>query len=154
LKRNVATRVLLDWIAGLTNPDCNPFFGFDCIVKPISKNGFGFWLSITHLQRIWIGLTIQKNWIVQYSGRNKTLMSIFIIGLLSKHLFCVFSPDLLLSKKIIDGFPWFVYRNEKEEVIKFGFSSFLQNDNFCQRYRLIGISVKKQEKNNDIQYML
>jgi len=35
-------RVLLDWIAGLLNPDCNPFW----------------W--------IWIGLTIQKNRIEQH----------------------------------------------------------------------------------------
>jgi hypothetical protein len=29
------------------------------------KNGFGFGLTITYLQWIWIGLTIQKNWIEQ-----------------------------------------------------------------------------------------
>ena len=39
-------------------------FGLDC--QSILKSGFGFGLSIIYLQRIWIGLTIQKNWIEQY----------------------------------------------------------------------------------------
>ena len=39
-------------------------FGLDC--QSILKSGFGFGLTIINLQRIWIGLTIQKNWIEQY----------------------------------------------------------------------------------------
>ena len=32
------------------------------------ESGFGFGLTIINLQRIWIGLTIQKNWIEQHPG--------------------------------------------------------------------------------------
>ena len=39
-------------------------FGLDC--QSILKSGFGF--SIIFLRWIWIGLTIQKNWIEQYPG--------------------------------------------------------------------------------------
>ena len=38
-------------------------FGLDC--QSVLKSGFGFGLTITYLQWIWIGLTIQKNWIEQ-----------------------------------------------------------------------------------------
>jgi len=39
-------------------------FGLDC--QSNLKSGFGFGFSIIYLDWIWIGLTIQKNWIEQY----------------------------------------------------------------------------------------
>jgi hypothetical protein len=38
-------------------------FGLDC--QSILKSGFGFGFTIIFLCWIWIGLTIQKNWIEQ-----------------------------------------------------------------------------------------
>jgi len=51
-------------------PVWDVFMGGDC--QSVLKIGFGFGLSITYLCWIWIGLTIQKNWIEQYPGDNMT----------------------------------------------------------------------------------
>ncbi len=43
-------------------------FGLNC--QSNLKNGFGLGLTITYLQWIWIGLTIQKNSIEQQPGNS------------------------------------------------------------------------------------
>ena len=56
LKINKREKDVLSWIV----------MGFELDCQSILKSGFGFGLSIINLQRIWIGLTIQKNRIEQY----------------------------------------------------------------------------------------
>ena len=45
--------------------------GFGLDFQSILKSGFGFGFKITFLCWIWIGLTIQKNWIEQKPGYNQ-----------------------------------------------------------------------------------
>ena len=61
-------------------------FGLDC--QSILKSGCGFGLSIINLQRIWIGLTIRKNWIEQYPGDQvaKIYKNYILLGKISYHV--------------------------------------------------------------------